>query len=77
MESFFNLLICELNKKFDELGSRYASARVWWRLQLLRRRSHYEDRQPERDELTHHSDRRSQHVSIRHSERLAEAGIKP
>ena len=36
------------------------------------------DRQPERtDALIHHSDRRSQYVSIRYSERLAEAGIKP
>jgi transposase InsO family protein len=35
------------------------------------------DRQPERDELTHHSDRGSQYVSIRYSERLAEAGIEP
>lgn len=35
-------------------------------------------RQPERDgALTHHSDRGSQYVSIRYSERLAEAGIKP
>jgi len=35
------------------------------------------DRQPERDELTHHSERGSQYVSIRYSERLAEAGIEP
>lgn len=36
------------------------------------------DRQPERsDELIHHSDRGSQYVSIRYSERLAEAGIEP
>ena len=35
-------------------------------------------RQPERDSsLIHHSDRGSQHVSIRYSERLAEAGIEP
>ena len=35
-------------------------------------------RQPERDKtLIHHSDRGSQYVSIRYSERLAEAGIKP
>src|SRR3990167_5046870 len=35
-------------------------------------------RQPERDgELIHHSDRGSQYVSIRYSERLAEAGIEP
>ncbi len=35
-------------------------------------------RQPERDNsLIHHSDRGSQYVSIRYSERLAEAGIKP
>ena len=36
------------------------------------------DRQPERtDGLIHHSDRGSQYVSIRYSERLAEAGIEP
>ncbi len=35
-------------------------------------------RQPERDRsLVHHSDRGSQYVSIRYSERLAEAGIEP
>jgi transposase InsO family protein len=35
-------------------------------------------RQPERDgELIHHSGRGSQYVSIRYSERLAEAGIEP
>jgi len=35
-------------------------------------------RQPERsDALVHHSDRGSQYVSIRYSERLAEAGIAP
>jgi putative transposase len=35
-------------------------------------------RQPERDSsLVHHSDRRSQYVSIRYSERLAEDGVEP
>jgi len=35
-------------------------------------------RQPERDHsLIHHSDRGSQYVSIRYSERLAEAGVDP
>jgi transposase InsO family protein len=35
-------------------------------------------RQRERDsQLIHHSDRGSQYVSIRFSERLAEAGIEP
>jgi len=35
-------------------------------------------RQPERDSsLVHHSDRGSRYVSIRYSERLAEAGIEP
>jgi transposase InsO family protein len=33
--------------------------------------------QPERNELVHHSDRGSQYVSIKYSERLAEAGIEP
>jgi transposase InsO family protein len=36
------------------------------------------DRRPERDEsLVHHSDCRSQYVSIRYTERLAQAGIEP
>jgi putative transposase len=36
------------------------------------------DRQPERaNALIHHSDRGSQYVSIRYTERLAEAGIEP
>lgn len=36
------------------------------------------DRRPaETDALVHHSDRRSQYVSIRYTERLAEAGIDP
>lgn len=35
-------------------------------------------RQPERgDALVHHSDRDSQYVSLRYSERLAEAGVEP
>jgi transposase InsO family protein len=34
-------------------------------------------RQPEPNELDHHSDRGSQYVSIKYSERLAEAGIEP
>ena len=35
-------------------------------------------RQPERDSsLVHHSDRGSQYVSIRYSERLAQAGVEP
>ena len=34
-------------------------------------------RQPERDALICHSDRGSQYVSIRYTERLAEAGIEP
>jgi putative transposase len=36
------------------------------------------DRQPQReDSLIHHSDRGSQYVSIRYTERLAEAGVEP
>ena len=34
-------------------------------------------RQPDRNTLIHHSDRGSQYVSIRYTERLAEAGIEP
>jgi putative transposase len=34
-------------------------------------------RQPERNELVHHSARGLQYVSIKYSERLAEAGIEP
>ncbi len=35
------------------------------------------DRQPASDTLVHHSDRGSQYLSIRYTERLAEAGIEP
>lgn len=35
------------------------------------------DRQPARQALIHHSDRGSQYVSIRYTERLADAGIEP
>lgn len=35
------------------------------------------DRQPEPDSLIHHSDRGSQYLSIRYTERLAQAGIDP
>ncbi len=34
-------------------------------------------RQPERNALVHHSDRDAQSVSIKYSQRLAEAGIEP
>ena len=34
-------------------------------------------RQPQRDALIHHSDRGSQYVSIRYTERLDQAGIRP
>jgi transposase InsO family protein len=34
-------------------------------------------RRPDPNELTHHSDRGSQYVSVRYSERLAEASIEP
>lgn len=37
----------------------------------------YERRPSEEDRLIHHSDRGSQYVCIRYSERLAEAGIEP
>ena len=35
------------------------------------------DRRPDRDSLIHHSDRGSQYVSIRYTERLSEVGIEP
>jgi putative transposase len=35
------------------------------------------DRRPDRDALIHHSDRGAQYVSIRYTERLAEAGVEP
>ncbi len=35
------------------------------------------DRQPNQNELIHHSDRGSQYVSILYTERLAQAGIEP
>jgi transposase InsO family protein len=37
----------------------------------------YERRPDDSDQLIHHSDRGSQYVSIRYTERLAEAGIEP
>ena len=37
----------------------------------------YERRPTRNDGLVHHSDRGSQYVSIKYSERLAEAGIEP
>jgi putative transposase len=51
------------------------------RLPTLRRWSREQslyERQPQlSDQLIHHSDRGSQYVFIRHTERLAEAGIEP
>lgn len=64
----------------------YARRIVGWRVSSSMRTDFVLDaleqalyaRQPERDgSLTHHSDRGSQYVSIRYSERLAEAGIEP
>ena len=37
----------------------------------------YDRRPVRRDDLVHHSDRGSQYVSLRYTERLAEAGIEP
>jgi putative transposase len=62
----------------------YARRIVGWRVSspmhtdfVLNAQALY-DRQPQRDSaLTHHSDRGAQYVSIRYSERLAEAGIEP
>jgi putative transposase len=36
-----------------------------------------QDRRPAKGDLTHHSDRGVQHLSIRHTERILEAGIEP
>ncbi len=64
----------------------YARRIVGWRVSSTMRTDFVLDaleqalyaRQPECDgTLTHHSDRGSQYVSIRYSERLAEAGIEP
>ena len=64
----------------------YARRIVGWRVSSSMRADFVLDaleqalyaRQPERDgTLTHHSDRGSQYVGIRYSERLAEAGIEP
>ncbi len=64
----------------------YARRIVGWRVSSSMRTDFVLDaleqalyaRQPERDgTLTHHSDRGSQYVGIRYSERLAEAGIEP
>jgi transposase InsO family protein len=51
------------------------SARVYFVLDALEQALH--DRQPWRASLVHHSDRGAQYVSIRYTERLAEAGIEP
>jgi putative transposase len=52
---------------------------VGWRVSSSMRTDFVlDDRQPERDtSLIHHSDRGSQYVSMRYSQRLAEAGIAP
>ena len=64
----------------------YARRIVGWRVSSSMRTDFVLDaleqalyaRRPERDgSLTHHSDRGAQYVSIRYSERLAEAGIEP
>lgn len=64
----------------------YARRIVGWRVSSSMRADFVLDaleqalyaRRPERDgTLTHHSDRGSQYVGIRYSERLAEAGIEP
>jgi len=64
----------------------YARRIVGWRVSSSMRTDFVLDaleqalyaRQPERDDaLIHHSDRGSQYVSIRYSERLAEAGVEP
>ena len=64
----------------------YARRIVGWRVSSSMRTDFVLDaleqalyaRQPERDSsLVHHSDRGSQYVSIRYSERLAEAGVEP
>ena len=64
----------------------YARRIVGWRVSSSMRTDFVLDaleqalhaRQPERDgSLIHHSDRGSQYVSIRYTERLAEAGIEP
>ncbi len=64
----------------------YARRIVGWRVSSSMRTDFVLDaleqalyaRQPQRDDaLIHHSDRGSQYVSIRYSERLAEAGIEP
>ena len=51
------------------------SARADFVLDALEQALH--DRQPWRANLIHHSDRGVQYVSIRYTERLAEAGIEP
>jgi transposase InsO family protein len=52
-----------------------SSARTDFVLDALEQALH--DRRPAHDALIHHSDRGSQYLSIRYTERLAEAGIEP
>ena len=51
------------------------TARAGFVLDVLEQALH--DRRPAKGGLTHHSDRGSQYVSIRYTERLLEAGIEP
>jgi putative transposase len=51
------------------------SAQAGFVLDALEQALH--ERRPFRSDLVHHSDRGSQYVSIRYTERLAEAGIEP
>ncbi|MFN7022821.1 MAG: DDE-type integrase/transposase/recombinase, partial [Phycisphaerales bacterium] len=63
----------------------YARRIVGWRVSSTMRTDFVLDaleqalyeRQPTPDALIHHSDRGAQYVSIRYTERLAEAGIEP
>ena len=77
---------CMGKSVFEKLIDVYARRIVGWRVSSSMHTDFVLDaleqalyaRQPERDgALIHHSDRGSQYVSIRYSERLSEAGIEP
>ena len=71
-----NLRVCWDNDLATVLRAHAYGCRAGYR--LGRKCAPPSDRQPElSDALIHHSDRGSQYVSIRYTERLGEAGIEP
>jgi transposase InsO family protein len=85
-QAVFGTLAVVLNELREAVIDVFARRIVGWRVSNSMQTDFVLDaleqalyaRRPERDgALVHHSDRGSQYVSIRYSERLAEAGIEP